>query len=90
MTSQMEMQLGKNGLTKELLEEIKKRFEKREVKNIKISVLKSARESKSDVKKYADEIVDFLGNKFTYKVMGFSIFLKKWRRDIPRDKEKGL
>jgi len=80
MTSQMEMQLGKNGLTKELLEEIKKRFEKLEVKNIKISVLKSARESKADVKKYAEEIISFLGSKFTFKVMGFSIFLKKWRK----------
>jgi RNA-binding protein YhbY len=77
----MEMQLGKNGLTKELLEEIKKRFENREVKNLKISVLKSARESKADVKKYAEEIALFLGKKFTYKVMGFSIFLKKWRKE---------
>ena len=85
MTSQMEMQLGKNKLTKELLEEIKKRFEKREVKNIKISVLKSARESKADVKKYAEEIISFLGNKFSYRVMGFSIFLKKWRREVNKD-----
>ena len=44
MTSQLEMQLGKNGLTQSFLEEIKKRFEKPELKNIKISVLKSARE----------------------------------------------
>ncbi|VVB77673.1 Uncharacterised protein [uncultured archaeon] len=80
MTSQMQMQIGKNGLTNEFLEEIKKRFEKPENKNIKISVLKSARESKADVKKYAEEIVNFLGNKFTFRVMGFSIFLKKWRK----------
>lgn len=80
MTSQLEMQLGKNGLTKELLKEIKKRFERPEIKNMKISVLRSARESKADVKEYAEEIVSFLGKKFTYKVMGFSIFLKKWRR----------
>jgi len=91
MTTQMEMQLGKNGLTNELLEEIKKRFEKREVKNIKISVLKSARENKADVKKYAEEIVSFLGKKFTYRVMGFSIFLKKWRQERKdNSKEKGL
>jgi RNA-binding protein YhbY len=81
MTSQFEMQLGKNGLTKELLEEIKKRFQRLEVKNMKISVLKSARESKADVKKYAEEIVSFLGNKFNYRVMGFSIFIKKFRRE---------
>ncbi|MBS3075683.1 YhbY family RNA-binding protein [Candidatus Pacearchaeota archaeon] len=80
MTSQLEMQLGKNGLTQSFLEEIKKRFEKPELKNIKISVLKSARESRDDVKKYADELKNFLGNKFTYRIIGFSIFLKKWRK----------
>ncbi len=81
MTSQIEIQLGKNGLTENLLSEIKKRFEKPEIKNIKISVLKSARENRDDVKKYADEIVSFLGKKFTYRIIGFSIFLKKWRQE---------
>lgn len=81
MTSQIEMQLGKNGLTQNFLEEIKKRFEKTEIKNIKISVLKSARESRDDVKKYADELRNYLGNKFTYRIIGFSIFLKKWRKE---------
>jgi len=81
MTSQIEMQLGKKGLTSELLEEIKKRFEKTKVKNIKISVLKSARENgKEDVKKYANEIQEYLGKKYTYRILGFSIFLKEWRK----------
>ena len=81
MTSQLEMQLGKNGLTQSFLEEIKKRFEKPELKNIKISVLKSARDSREDVKKYAEEIRKFLGGKFTYRIIGFSIFFKKWRKE---------
>jgi len=81
MTSQIEIQLGKNGLTNSFLFEIKKRFDKPQVKNIKISILKSARESRDDVKKYADEIVGFLGKKFTYRIIGFSIFLKKWRQE---------
>ena len=80
MTSQLEMQLGKNGLTQSFLEEIKKRFEKPELKNIKISVLKSARESRDDVKKYADKLKNFLGNKFTYRIIGFSIFLSVIKR----------
>lgn len=80
MTSQLEIQLGKKGLTSEFLEEIKKRFEKPDLKNIKVSVLKSARESREDVKKYADEMQKYLGNKFTYRIVGFSVFLKKWRR----------
>lgn len=80
MTSQIEMQLGKKGITKEFLEDIKKRFEKSKVKNIKISVLKSARQNREDIKKYAEEIKNYLGDKFTYRILGFSIFLKKWRK----------
>lgn len=80
MTSQLQLQIGKKGLTKEFLEDIKKRCEKPSNITIKISVLKSARESKQDVKKYAEEIKEKLGNRFTYRVMGFSIFLKKWRK----------
>ncbi len=76
------MQIGKKGLTKEFLEDIKRRFEDNKVKNIKVSVLKSARESKGDVKKFAEEIVGFLGGRFTYRVLGFSIFLKKWRKEM--------
>ena len=81
MTSDTEIQLGKKGLTTEFLEALKKRFEKPGVKNIKISVLRSARDSKEDVKNYAEEIVKFLGNKFTYRTIGFSIFVLKMRKN---------
>jgi len=77
MTSQTQMQLGKKGLTKEFLEDVKKRLEKPAVKNLKISVLASARESKEDVKKFSEGIKEFLGPKFTTRVLGFSIFIKK-------------
>ena len=80
MTSQTQIQLGKNGLTKEFLEGIKKRFEKPAVKNLKVSVLKSARESREDIKKYAEGIKESLGPKFTTRILGFSIFIKKWRK----------
>ncbi len=80
MTSQTQMQLGKKGLTKEFLEDVKKRLEKPAVKNLKISVLASARESKEDVKKFSEGIKEFLGPKFTTRVLGFSIFIKKWRK----------
>ena len=76
----MEIQLGKKGLTKEFLEDLKNRFEKTKLTNIKVSVLKSARESREDIKKYEKEIKDFLGTKFTTRVIGFSIFIKKWRK----------
>jgi len=78
--AQSEIQLGKNGLTQEFLEDLEKRFEKFSNKTIKIHVLKSARESKADVKKYAKEIVGKLGNKFTYRIIGFTIIMRKWRK----------
>lgn len=81
MTSKVEMQIGKNGLTPESLSELKKRFEKPGVKNIKIHVLQSARENREDVKKYADKILNFLGKKFDYKIIGFSIFVLKLRKE---------
>ena len=81
MSIRLDVQLGKKGLTKELLEDIRKRFENNKIKNIKVSVLKSARvNGREDVKMYAKEINEFLGDKFTFRVLGFSIFLKKWRK----------
>jgi len=80
MTHQMEIQLGKKGLTKEFLEDLKNRFDNTKLTNIKVSVLKSARESRDDVKKYEKEIKEFLGAKYTTRVIGFSIFIKKWRK----------
>ncbi|MEK6830399.1 MAG: hypothetical protein AABX77_00010 [Nanoarchaeota archaeon] len=80
MTSQITIQLGKKGLTQEFLDDLKKRFDNKKIGNIKISVLKSSRESREDIKKYALDVVGFLGPKYTYKILGFSIFLKKWRK----------
>lgn len=80
MTSQLQIQLGKKGLTPEFLEDLKKRFENKKVNNMKICVLKSARDSRDDVKKYSEKIKNYLGNKFTTRVIGFSIFIKKWRK----------
>ena len=80
MTLYQEIQLGKKGLTSEFIKDIEKRLDKYRNASIKVHVLKSARESKADVKKYAEEIIGKLGSKYTYRTLGFSIFLKKWRK----------
>jgi len=80
MTSQQRIQLGKKGLTPEFIKDIEKRLNKYRNATLKISVLKSARESKEDVKKYAKDIIKKLGSKYTAKTLGFSIFLRKWRK----------
>ena len=80
MTSQQDIQLGKKGLTAEFIKDIETRLERHRNATIKISVLKSARETKADVKKYAEELKEKLGEKYTSRTLGFAIFLKKWRK----------
>ena len=74
------MQIGKNRLTPEFIKDIERRLEKHRNAVVKISVLKSARENKGDVKKYADDIKEKLGEKYTAKTIGFTINLRKWRK----------
>lgn len=80
MVTQQEIQLGKKGLTHEFIKDIEKRLDKYRNATIKISVLKSARENKADVKKYAEELKEKLGKLYTVRTLGFSIFLRKWRK----------
>lgn len=74
------IQLGKQGVTENFIETLKNHFKK--CKNVKVSILKSAGHKKEKVKEYSEEISDKLGKNFTAKIVGFTIFLKKWRRPI--------
>lgn len=74
------IQLGKNGLTENFITSLKNHFNKHQ--NVKVSVLKSAGHDKESVKKYADEILEKLGVFYTARVVGFTIFLKRWRRTV--------
>jgi RNA-binding protein YhbY len=76
-----ELQLGKNGITENFIENLKKYFT--DVRTVKISVLPAARESKADVKKHADTLLAKMGPYYTAKCIGFTITLKKWRK--PRE-----
>ncbi len=72
------IQLGKQGITKNFISTLKTHFKNNNV--VKVSVLKSARESKEDTKKYSELLLNELGNKFTSKIIGHTIVLKKWRK----------
>jgi RNA-binding protein YhbY len=74
------IQLGKQGITENFIETLKNHFKK--CKNVKVSVLKSAGHEKEKVKEYSEEILNKLGKNFTSKVVGFTIFLKKWRKAV--------
>ena len=80
MKSQRKLQIGKSGLTPEFIEQVKKVFENAEL--IRISILKSACRDKEHAKEMGDELVDSLGKNFTFKLIGYVLVVRKWRRAI--------
>ena len=75
---QAQLQIGKNGLKEGTIENLKVLFKDRE--DVKVVLLKAAGHTKENVKEIADKIIGELGNKYTYRIIGFMIFLKKWRK----------
>ncbi len=76
--TQGQIQLGKNKVSENFIETLKNHFKKHD--NVKVSILKSAGHDKKHVKKYTEEILEKLGPKYTAKNLGFTIFIKKWRK----------
>ncbi|MEX0920196.1 MAG: YhbY family RNA-binding protein [Candidatus Pacearchaeota archaeon] len=74
------VQLGKNGLTSNFIETLRSHFDRHA--NVKVSVLKGAGHDREKVKKFNEEILEKLGKNYTSKIVGFSIFLKKWRKSM--------
>lgn len=72
------IQIGKNGITENFIASLRNQFN--DCNNVRISVLRSARENKDDVRKISEEILDKLGKNFTARTIGFTIILKKWRK----------
>lgn len=77
--TQGQIQLGKNKITDNFIETLKDHFKKHI--NVKIVVLKSAGHKKEKVKEYSEEIIEKLGKNYTSKIVGFTIFVKKWKKN---------
>lgn len=75
---QATLQIGKNGFTEGIIENIKNCFKTRE--SVKVCLLKSAGHDREKVREIAEKICRELGKRYTYKIVGFTIFLKKWRK----------
>ena len=79
-----DLQIGKQGITEKFIENIKKMFANK--RTIRISVLKSARsegnEGKNEVKKYCNLLLNKLGKNYNSTIIGFTIVIKKWRREV--------
>ena len=78
--TQSSIQLGKNRITENFIETVKDHFKNHEA--VKVSVLKTGRESREDLRRYSEEILEKLGKRYTAKVVGFTIFLKRWRKKV--------
>lgn len=75
-----QIQLGKNGLTESFIGNLKHHFDT--CKNVKISVLRSCCRDREELKKISNEILEKLGNNYTARIIGYTIIVKKWRRDM--------
>lgn len=79
----VKFQIGKQGLTENFIKNLEMCFKTNKI--AKIYVLKSARpdgrEGKAQVEKYSRGILEKLGKNYTSKVIGFTINLKKWKKN---------
>lgn len=76
--TQGNIQLGVNGVTDNFISTLKNHFNKHQ--NVKVNVLRSAGRNKENVREVNKKILEKLGKKYTSRVIGFTIFIKKWRR----------
>ena len=73
-------QIGKQGITDKFISTLKDHIKKSE--NIKISVLKNATRERNEMGKLSETILDKLGRKYTSRIIGFTIVVKKWRKNV--------
>jgi len=73
------LQLGKNGLSEEFIGQVKSLFEHETL--IKVDILKSACRDKAEAKQIAEELVEALGKKYGYKLVGYVITVIKFRKE---------
>jgi len=80
MTIQSHVQLGKSGVTENFIKTLQDHFRKHDM--VKVSVLKNAGREREKIHGFAEEILKILGKNYTAKTIGFTIFLKKWRKPV--------
>ena len=74
----IQLQIGKNGLTGEFIEKLRKVFLKDN--HVRISLLKSSGRDRDITREWAEKIVSSLGTNYKYNIIGFTIALRKLRR----------
>ena len=75
---EMIIQIGKKGISQNIIENLKRYFKTRE--SIKVRILRSACRDKEEAEKMSEEIINALGNNYTYRLIGYTISIRKWRK----------
>lgn len=80
MNTIKKLQIGKKGVTPEFVEQLKRIFENEQM--LKVTILKSACRDKKAAEKMADELLDLLGKNYTYRLVGYTLTIRKWRKPM--------
>ena len=77
---QVTVQLGKQGLTDNFFLTLENNFKTHE--NVKIVVLRQGTRDREKMLDIKETILNKLGKNYTARVLGFTIFVKKWRKPV--------
>jgi RNA-binding protein YhbY len=72
------LQMGKNGLSPEFLEQVRKMFES--TKTIRVSLLKTATRDRAHAKEIADNLISSLGTNFRYTMVGYTLIVRRSKK----------
>ena len=72
------VQVGKNGVSENLIATLKTHFVNHQ--NVKVVFLKSSIRDRKKLKKSTEDILDKLGKNYTFRIVGYTVFIKKWRK----------
>lgn len=75
---QITIQLGKKGLTEGFIQTLKNAF--KNSSSVRIPILKNFCRDREKLKEINTTIIQALGDKYTSKIIGYTIFIKKWRK----------
>jgi RNA-binding protein YhbY len=76
--SLIKLQIGKNGLTDEFIEKLRKVFVNND--HVRINLLQSSGRDRKKTREWAEKIVSSLGTNYKHNIVGFTIALRKLRR----------
>ena len=76
------LQIGKNGMSPEFIEQVKSVF--KHEKMIKINVLKSASRNKEGTKKMGEDLVNELGDHYKYRLIGYVLTVTRFRKKVEK------